>query len=93
LHGVQAAFDTGQAVDRYEGIPAGISSGAAVAAALEIGKRPRMSGKDIVVILPTSAERYQSTPLFDELQAVQISPASEISLPEALPPGGQRLGR
>jgi cysteine synthase A len=65
--GNQAAFDTARALARYEGIPAGISSGAAVAAALEVGKRPRMGGKNIVVILPSSAERYQSTPLFDEL--------------------------
>jgi cysteine synthase A len=53
----QAAFDTARALARYEGIPGGISSGAAVAAALEIGKRPRTSGKDIVAILPPSAER------------------------------------
>jgi cysteine synthase A len=63
----QAAFDAARALARYEGIPAGISSGAAVAAALEIGKRPRMSGKNIVVILPSFAERYLSTALFDEL--------------------------
>src|ERR1700683_5617699 len=55
------------ALARYEGIPAGISSGAAVAAALEIGKRLRMSGKNIVIVLSSSAKRYQSTPLFDEL--------------------------
>jgi cysteine synthase A len=63
----QAAFDTARALACYEGILAGISSGAVVAAAFEIGKRPRMSGKNIAVILASSAERYQSTPLFDEL--------------------------
>jgi cysteine synthase len=63
----QAAFDTARALARHEGIPAGISSGAAVAAALEIGKRPRMAGKTIVVILPSFAERYLSTALFDGL--------------------------
>jgi cysteine synthase len=65
--GNQVAFDTARALARYEGIPAGISSGAAVAAALEVGKRPRMNGKNIVVILPSFAERYLSTALFDEL--------------------------
>jgi cysteine synthase A len=63
----EAAFDTARALARHEGIPAGISSGAAVAAALEIGKRPRMTGKTIVVILPSFAERYLSTALFDGL--------------------------
>jgi len=63
----QAAFDTARALARHEGIPAGISSGAAVAAALEIGKRPGMAGKTIVVILPSFAERYLSTALFDGL--------------------------
>ena len=62
-----AAFDIARALARHEGIPAGISSGAAVAAALEIGKRPRMAGKTIVVILPSFAERYLSTALFDGL--------------------------
>jgi len=65
--GNQAAFDTARALARYEGIPAGISSGAAMAAALEIGKRARMNGKNIVVILPSFAERYLSTALFDDL--------------------------
>jgi cysteine synthase A len=61
------AFETARALARHEGIPAGISSGAAVAAALEIGGRPRMGGKTIVVILPSFAERYLSTALFDDL--------------------------
>jgi cysteine synthase A len=65
--GNQAAFDTARALARYEGIPGGISSGAAVAAALEVGKRPAMAGKTIVVIVPSFAERYLSTALFDGL--------------------------
>jgi cysteine synthase len=63
----QTAFETARLLARHEGILAGISSGAAIAAALEIGKRPRMAGKNIVVILPSSAERYLSTALFEDL--------------------------
>jgi cysteine synthase A len=66
--GNQQAFDMARALARYEGIPGGISSGAAVAAALEVGKRPRMAGKTVVVIIPSFAERYLSTALFDELE-------------------------
>jgi cysteine synthase A len=65
--GNQTAFDTARALARYEGIPTGISAGAAVAAALEIGARPGMAGKTIVVIIPSFAERYLSTALFDGL--------------------------
>jgi cysteine synthase len=64
--GNATAFDTARALARYEGIPGGISSGAAVAAALDIGKRDNMAGKTIVVIVPSFAERYFSTALFDE---------------------------
>jgi cysteine synthase len=63
--GNQTAFDTARALARHEGIPGGISSGAAVAAALEVGKRLAMAGKTIVVVVPSFAERYLSTALFD----------------------------
>jgi cysteine synthase A len=65
--GNQTAFDTARQLARMEGIPVGISSGAAVAAALEIGARPDMAGKNIVIISPSFAERYLSTALFEGL--------------------------
>ena len=65
--GNQTAFDTARALARMEGIPVGISSGAAVAAALEVGARPGMEGKTIVIIIPSFAERYLSTALFEGL--------------------------
>ncbi|MGO4667571.1 cysteine synthase A [Bosea sp. 2RAB26] len=65
--GNQTSFDTARALARLEGIPAGISSGAAVAAALEIGARPGNEGKTIVVIIPSFAERYISSALFEGL--------------------------
>lgn len=65
--GNQTAFETARAVARLEGIPVGISSGAAIAAALEVGVRPENEGKTIVVIIPSFAERYLSTPLFEGL--------------------------
>ena len=65
--GNQTAFDTARLLARTEGIPAGISSGAAVAAAIEIGLRPGMAGKNIVLIIPSFAERYLSTALFEGL--------------------------
>jgi len=63
----ETAFETARKVARQEGIPVGISSGAAIAAALEIGARPEMAGKTIVAIIPSFAERYLSTALFEGL--------------------------
>jgi len=60
-----AAFGTAKHVAAEDGVPIGISSGAAVAASLIIGARPEMTGKRIVTIIPSFAERYLSTPLFD----------------------------
>jgi cysteine synthase A len=65
--GNQTSFDTARKVAKLEGIPVGISSGAAIAAALEVGSRPEMAGKNIVVIIPSFAERYLSTALFEGL--------------------------
>jgi cysteine synthase A len=63
--GNESAFAMARKLARLEGMPVGISSGAALAAAIEIGCRDGMSGKKIVVILPSFAERYLSTPLFE----------------------------
>lgn len=61
------AFETARKVARIEGLPVGISSGAALAAALKVGARAEMKGKRIVVIIPSFAERYLSTALFEGL--------------------------
>lgn len=62
----QDAFDIAKAIGKSEGVLVGISSGAAVWAAIELAKRIENEGKTIVVLLPDTGDRYLSTPLFDE---------------------------
>ncbi len=62
----EAAFETGRTIGRKEGVLVGISSGAAMWAAIELAKRPENEGKTIVVLLPDTGDRYLSTPLFAE---------------------------
>jgi len=61
------AMETARQIARIEGVPVGISSGAAVAAALQVAARPGSQGKNIVIIIPSFAERYLSTALFEGL--------------------------
>jgi len=63
----ETALETARRAAREEGIPVGISSGAAIAASLEVGARPQNAGKTIVAIIPSFAERYLSTALFEGL--------------------------
>ena len=60
------AFETGRTLARKEGLLVGISAGAAVFAATQLAKRPENKGKNIVVLLPDTGDRYLSTPMFSE---------------------------
>lgn len=64
----EEAFETARLLNSLEGLPAGISSGATIHAALQIAKRPEMDGKRIVVIAASSTERYLSTPLAESVR-------------------------
>jgi len=65
--GNETSFAMAREIARVEGMPVGISSGAAIAAAIEVGARPDMKDKLIVIIIPSFAERYLSTALFEGL--------------------------
>lgn len=62
----EVAFETGKLIGKKEGVLVGISSGAALHAAIEVAKRPENKSKNIVVIMPDSGDRYLSTPLYEE---------------------------
>ncbi len=64
--GDEEAFERGRQLARTDGVLAGVSSAAAVAAAIRVARRPENEGKNIVVLLPDTGERYLSTPIYNE---------------------------
>jgi len=73
------AIETAQLVNKLEGIPVGISSGANIWAALQLAQRPEYKGKRIVTVASSSTERYLSTPLAEQAKAEVLHlPVSEI---------------
>jgi cysteine synthase A len=73
------SFAAARRLARQEGIMVGISSGAALAAALQVARRPESAGKVIVIMLPDTGERYVSTPLFNEMIAEILATAGSTS--------------